>query len=179
MPAPNFIDLTNQVFGRLTVLSRAANDSKHSSTMWRCKCSCGKEVEVRGGNLRSGSTRSCGCLQREKVAQTGQKASLWTTTHGHYRNSKQSPTYTSWYAMRQRCTNSNHISYKYYGGRGIKICPECNSFTNFLADMGKRPEGTTLGRINGDGNYEPNNVEWQTDQQQCSERDSRRMAMAA
>lgn len=79
-------------------------------------------------------------------------------THGH--RAKRSGTYNSWAAMRQRCANDNRPDYEYYGGRGIKVCDDWELFENFLADMGERPAGTTLDRINVDGNYEPSNCRW-------------------
>lgn len=80
--------------------------------------------------------------------------------HGHYCNGKRSPTYNSWRAMKYRCLYTTHPFYPDYGGRGITICDAWLTFVNFLADMGERPEGKTLERIDVDGNYEPGNVTW-------------------
>ncbi len=88
--------------------------------------------------------------------------------HGHRpKYSKPSPTYISWRNMRQRCQNPNHPDYEDYGGRGIKVCKRWKDFVNFLTDMGERPEGLTLDRINNDGNYEPDNCRWATLKQQA------------
>lgn len=86
--------------------------------------------------------------------------------HGHSRFGQRSPTYESWAAMIQRCTSPNYKFYARYGGRGIKVCERWRDFRNFLADMGERPHGLTLDRINNGGNYEPGNVRWATRRQQ-------------
>lgn len=151
-----FLDLKGQRFDRLTVLLRIANKpGRHAR--WKCRCDCGNEKEIDSAALRFGRTRSCGCLQKQIVRKT-------MTTHGQWR----SRTYSSWDAMVQRCTNENYPGWKYYGGRGIKVCDRWrNSFENFVADMGKRPEDTTLDRYpDRDGNYELSNCRWATDEEQ-------------
>lgn len=87
--------------------------------------------------------------------------------HGHMTDQAHAtPTYNTWKAMKKRCGNTNHDSYRYYGGRGIKVCDRWLTFANFLADMGIRPDGMTIDRINPDGNYEPSNCRWATAEQQ-------------
>jgi len=88
--------------------------------------------------------------------------------HGHTRNGKNSPTYESWSAMRLRCQNPNHVGWKRYGGRGIKVCSRWQSFVNFLADMGKRPRGKTIHRLDNDKHYEPGNCVWATAEEQAA-----------
>jgi hypothetical protein len=96
-------------------------------------------------------------------------------THGHTRGGRQSPTYNSWMGMIDRCTKPNHIGYATYGGRGIKVCERWRKFADFLADMGERPEGKTLDRIDSYGNYEPGNCRWATTSEQMLNRPSNRL----
>jgi hypothetical protein len=92
------------------------------------------------------------------------------TKHGHHRRQNgrhhPSPTYISWFGMLTRCRNSKQRCYANYGGRGISVCERWLTFETFLADMGERPLGLTLDRINNDGNYEPGNCRWATAKEQ-------------
>lgn len=151
-----FNDLTGKVFGRLTVLERG--DIKSGKTYWRCRCACGNELSIRGTSLSLGLSESCGCLKNEVCGAR-------TRTHGHTANGR-SGTYISWMAMHARCKNPKHKQYENYGGRGIKVCERWDTFANFLADMGERPDDKTLDRKDANGNYEPDNCRWATNSQQ-------------
>lgn len=149
MPSPGKrVDLTGQRFGRLVVLGFDHRTSARRS-MWRCRCDCGTEVIADGGNLRTSNTASCGCFRRDVSSAT-------STTHGHGGETR-SPEYESWCAMLARVRATSGLRFRDYGARGITACERWKSFENFLADMGPRPEGTTLDRVNNDGNYEPGN----------------------
>lgn len=109
--------------------------------------------------LRSGHTRSCGCLASEV------RAARWRT-HGK----TDTRVYRAWASMLRRCQNPNTVAYKWYGARGIKTCERWQKFENFLADMGEPPVGMELDRIDNDGNYEPENCRWVTHQKNCMNR---------
>jgi hypothetical protein len=153
-------ELTGTRFDRLVVVGREPNRVRAS---WRCRCDCGGETVATAVNLKSKHTRSCGCLMREKSSSWAKKKN---TTHGHNRKGQQSRTHKSWISMKQRTTNPNYSEWKSYGGRGITVCERWLKFENFLEDMGERPEGTSLDRINVNGNYEPGTCRWATASQQ-------------
>lgn len=162
---PNAINLVGQKFSRLTVTERSTVNAGIKAH-WHCVCDCGKTSIVATSDLKSGHTKSCGCLNDE-VRKTK------PIKHGFNRT----PTHVSWLAMLARCSNSNLKSYKNYGGRGITVCARWSSFENFLADIGERPHGRSIDRIDVNGNYEPGNCRWATASEQ--RRNQRPRAAAA
>lgn len=150
------IDLTGQIFGYLKVIGFS---HRHRNTYWKCLCDCGNNIVVRGSSLKNGHTKSCSCLRIERNKE--QK-----TKHGRY-GSKE---YITWSNMKKRCMNSKSPNYKDYGGRGIKICKRWEEFENFYVDMGDRPEGKSIDRIDNDGNYTPKNCKWSTHTEQMNNR---------
>jgi len=152
------IDLTGKKFGRLTILSRSEN-SKQGQAMWLCLCDCGNKHTVKSIILRRGISKSCGCLEIES-RHTNHR------THGHTSKGT-SPTFHSWSGMMNRCTNETHISFHRYGGRGITVTPRWHNFQNFLDDMGVKPKGLSLDRINNSLPYSHENCRWATATQQA------------
>lgn len=173
------LDLTGQRFGRLTVEARdgiAVSPNGQTRPTWLCRCDCGQTVTVFGENLRNGRTKSCGCYQRQRISERSLR-------HGHARRSidrqgQRSPEYRAWCAAKNRCNNHCDKNYPRYGGRGIRMSNEwANSFEAFLRDMGSRPDGCTLDRIENNGNYEAGNCRWATQVTQNQNRRSNRYVM--
>ena len=155
------IDITGNKYGKLTVIK--FDHSNDGNSYWLCKCECGKETVARGSHLKTGNTKSCGCLSNT-------------------RNVKHNLTYTrlykTWTNMKGRCYNKKDKNYKHYGGRGIKICDEWrNNFINFYnwsITHGYRDD-LTIDRIDVNGNYEPENCRFITiKEQQSNKRNSKK-----
>ena len=164
MPTPirgktAFQDLAGSQFSRLTVLP--IREKRKGRPYWRCRCECGELIWARSDQLKSGNTQSCGCLNRDI-----------RTTH----NMWQTPEYKCWQQIKQRCHNPKHRFYPDYGARGIYVCDRWRkSFENFIADLGRRPKGTWLDRIDNDGPYIPENCAWRTPKQQGRNRRNNRL----
>jgi hypothetical protein len=157
---PSKIDIKKgEKFGKLTILKeieKYISPKGHPQRIFLCECECGNIKQIALGHLRKGITQSCGCFHKELLKK-----------HGYSYDS----IYKIWSDMKRRCLNSNCKAYKNYGGRGIKVCDRwLESFNNFLEDMGERPEGLSIDRINNDGNYEPSNCKWATNKEQINNR---------
>lgn len=153
-------NLIGQRFGRLVVIERAPNRAGNSCAIWRCLCDCGNEKLKASHDLKRAHAPSCGCWGRERISEAKGTHRLTETRE-----------YVIWAGMKQRCLNANSDAYPYYGGRGIQICDRwVDSFESFLADMGKAPPGTSIDRIDNDGNYEPGNCRWATAKVQTKNR---------
>lgn len=140
--------------GKLTVKEYAF--TKNKKAYWLCECECGTLKNIAAAKLLNQTTKSCGCYRFPKKVESFNKS------HGHTTKNKRSPTYNTWSNMIGRCHRPNDIGYKNYGGKGIIVCEHWHKFTNFLEDMGERPEGKTIDRIDNSKGYYKENCKWST-----------------
>lgn len=152
------VDITGMRFSRWLV--ERIDPTSGKIKFWHCVCDCGTRKLVFGGDLKRGMSKSCGCLARETRAAR-------MTSHGFARH----PAYRSWQHMRTRCENPNDDNFPIYGGRGIVVCAQWQTFEVFWQDMGSTwREGLSIDREDTDGNYEPGNCRWATAAQQANNR---------
>ena len=152
-------DITGQRFGSLIAIEHAGfSQGLAHVAIWKCRCDCGREQLAYVTKLRSGSTSSCKECGYKRISEA--RKAQGRPLH--------KPTYNSWKSMRARCTNPESPDYALYGGRGIKVCERWLDFEEFAHDMGTRPDGTSLDRVDTDGNYEPSNCRWSTPLEQAN-----------
>lgn len=162
-----FIDRTGVRYGILKVIERVdcGPASKGKRVRWLCRCDCGAVKSVTGHELASGDTTSCGCVKKAKTGAINR-------THGLTRTG----TYNSWRAAKARCHDPNNAKFYMYGAVGIAMCDRWrNDFSAFYEDMGPRPEGYSIDRIDQTKGYEPGNCQWATSAEQCLTRGSTRL----
>lgn len=161
---PRLIDLSGRRFDKWEVIKRGENISGKPG--WLCRCECGTLKTVSGSNLRSGLSRNCGCVRQEKLEERN-------TTHGGCGTR----IYRIWCLIKERTTNKNTPAYRWYGERGISMCQEWQDFETFRvwAESNGYEADLTIDRIDNNGNYEPSNCRWVTQEQQANNTRKNRM----
>jgi hypothetical protein len=159
------LQLAGRRFGSLFVTERVNRRvcSGRSRRFWQCVCDCGRLIWIEASNLTTGNSTTCG--------------TCWRGTHRHTKHEWQSRTYKTWASMLSRCYNSNYDGYARYGARGIKVYRRWHKFENFLRDMGERPVGKTIERINNTKGYFPSNCCWATPAEQAKNRRTTKLSI--
>lgn len=162
---PRAIDLSGHKFGRLTAIEFAGHNGRYRK--WKCRCDCGETLDVLTASLRNGNTRSCGCLKRDTHSLVFRK-------HGRAGTN----VYWLWADMIARCTSPRHQRFSDYGGRGITVCDAWkDSIETFLRDMGPRPIGSSLDRIDNSDGYHPGNCRWASRVQQANNKRNNKIVL--
>jgi hypothetical protein len=153
------IEMVGKKYNMLTVMLDVGYS--HGQQSYLCSCDCGNKLVIAGQRIRNGQSKSCGCLARKQTSQRHK-------THGL----SKTPEYRAWAKIKMRCTNPNDPNFYRYGGRGVGMCDEWyNSFEQFYKDLGKRPNGMSLDRIDNNQGYSKDNCRWATPQQQAANRE--------
>lgn len=163
-------NLTGRTFGRLTVLKEVSHP-KAGVYIWECECSCENHthINVNGNSLRSGNTKSCGCLHTEQLQQRNMQGRKYDKS---YKRLVQ-----IWRAVNHRCYNPKDTAYKWYGGKGIKVCDEWHNFDSFKdwAIANGYSDKLTIDRIDSNKDYCPENCQWATWEEQANNTSSNKM----
>ena len=176
----NKVPMIGKRFGKLTVTGESSQ-RKHKEIVWVCRCDCGSTCYVTGFNLRSGNTKSCGCLHHEFMVNHNPIKSRQRDPNEPKHGDSYTRLYRIFYAMKKRCYNPKASNYRNYGGRGITVCPGWNcSFAAFRdwAMANGYADDLSIDRIDVNGNYEPSNCRWATmKEQQNNRRNSKKVTL--